>query len=283
MDSGLTVNFVDCRYLYSLYGGFIKGVVWTSCFLAGWGRGFKNGCKAFFDGIFELIKNPSFFRLRVYTTRLMEVKKSRGKKYKAEILGIFLWKVAYHYVKYGYCMYALREIPEGKDLNGIDEKIRSAYAVTYCRMTRLRRKKEGMANVVYIRYRRSFILLGTPGAHESFSRIVTHDINTAPLHFKGYSIGIKGGKPSVMITAHRMKKIAAIAYGIALHNEKRVTDFFQSISPYTFPGVVRQIRALLFRVNRRRKRAGLSVIPDFHPSEMYRSMQSHRRKEVFRR
>lgn len=202
----------------------------------------------------------------------MDVKKRRGKKYEAETLGIFLWKVAYHYVKYGYCMYALREIPEGKDLDGIDEKVRFAYKVTYCRMTRLRRKKDGMANVVYIRYRRSFILLGTSGAHESFSRIVTHDINTVPLHFKGYSIGVKGGGPSVMITADRMKKIAAIANGIGLHNEGKVTDFFQSISPYTFPGVVGQIRALLFRVNRKRKRAGLSVIPDLHTSKTYRSM-----------
>ncbi len=176
------------------------------------------------------------------------------------------------YGRYGYCMYALREIPEGKDLDGIDEKVRFAYKVTYCRMTRLRRKKDGMANVVYIRYRRSFILLGTSGAHESFSRIVTHDINTVPLHFKGYSIGVKGGGPSVMITADRMKKIAAIANGIGLHNEGKVTDFFQSISPYTFPGVVGQIRALLFRVNRKRKRAGLSVIPDLHTSKTYRSM-----------
>jgi hypothetical protein len=174
----------------------------------------------------------------------MDVKRRRGKKYEAETLGIFLWKVAYHYVKYGYSLYAVREIPEGKYLDGIDLKIRSAYNVTYCWMTRLRRKKDGLSNVVYIRYRRSFILLGTPGVHESFSRIVVHDINTVPLHFKGYSIGIKGGKPSVMITAHRMKKIAVIAFRIALHQERKVTAFFKGISPYTFPGVVGQIRVL---------------------------------------
>ncbi len=192
-----------------------------------------------------------------------------------------MWKVAYHYVKYGYSLYAVREIPEGKDLDGIDLKIRSAYNVTYCRMTRLRRKKEGLSNVVYIRYRRFFILLGTPGAHESFSRIVVHDINTVPLHFKEYSIEIKGGKASVMISGDRMKKISAIAFCIALHRERSVTAFFKGISPYTFPGVVGQIRALLFRVNKRRKKAGLSVIPDLHTAAMYRSMQN--RKEVFRR
>lgn len=203
----------------------------------------------------------------------MEVKRRRGKKYEAETLGIFLWKVAYHYVKHGYHMYAVREIPEGKGLDGIDEKIRSAYDVTYCRMTRLRRKKEGLSNVVYIRYRRSFILLGTLGAHESFSRIVKHDINTVPIHFKGYSIGIKGGKPSVMITGDRMKKISAISFCIALHPERKVTAFFRGISLYTFPGVVGQIRVLLFQVNRRRRRAGLPVIPDLHTSATYRSMQ----------
>lgn len=210
----------------------------------------------------------------------MDVKRRRGKKYEATTLGIFLWKVAYHYVKYGYCLYAVREIPEGKDLSGIDLKIRSAYQVTYCRMTRLRRKKDGLSNVVYIRYRRFFILLGTPGAHESFSRIVKHDINTVPLHFKGYSIGIKGGKPSVMISGDRMKKIAAIADVIALHNEKKLTSFFKRISPYTFPGVMGQIKELLFWVNRRRKRAGLSVIPALHTSTTYRSIQSLRRNKV---
>lgn len=198
----------------------------------------------------------------------MDVKKRRGKKYEAETLGIFLWKVTYHYVKYGYCHYAVREIPEGKDLLVIDEKLLRTYGVTYSRMTRLRRKREGLGNVIYIRYRRWFILLGTDGQHEAFSRIVSRNIQTSPLHFKGYSVGLKGKKPWVMVTPHRMKRIKVIAYGIALHNERKVTDFLRRISPYTFPGVIEQRRQLLTEVNRRRKRAGLPLIQVSSPGEM---------------
>ena len=84
---------------------------------------------------------------------------------------------------------------------------------------------------------------------------------------------------AIMITdVDRMKKISVIADGIVLHQERKVTAFFKGISPYTFPGVMGQIRALLLRVNKRRKKAGLSMIPDLHTSATYRSMQKREKK-----
>jgi len=40
---------------------------------------------------------------------------------RSKSLGIFLSKIAYDYVRYGYYEYVLREILEGKDLDAIDE------------------------------------------------------------------------------------------------------------------------------------------------------------------
>ncbi len=44
-------------------------------------------------------------------------------RYVAERLGSFLGKIAYNYARYGYHWYAVREIPEGKDLGEVDRKI----------------------------------------------------------------------------------------------------------------------------------------------------------------
>ncbi len=83
--------------------------------------------------------------------------------YQAKTLGIFLKKVAFDYARYGYTEYALREIPEGKDIGEVEEKLIKQYRVTRCRMERARRKKAGRANVVLLMHRRWFVLLGTQG------------------------------------------------------------------------------------------------------------------------
>lgn len=147
-------------------------------------------------------------------------------KHKAKSLGWFLRKVAYDYARYGYHHYALREIPQGKDLEAVDQKLLSIYQITYCRTTRARRRKNGLSNVALVRYKRWFLLLGTDGRHETFSRVVTRDFRIAPLHFGGYSVGLKNQEPSVMITPNRMTRIREIALKIALHNDQKLLTSF---------------------------------------------------------
>ncbi|BAZ00482.1 hypothetical protein NIES37_44740 [Tolypothrix tenuis PCC 7101] len=180
--------------------------------------------------------------------------------YEAHTLGEFLRKVAIDYLRYGYYRYLLRVIPEKMEVHSIDRKVIADYEITVCRMTRFRRKKAGRANVAYVRWGRRFVLLATEGMHEEFEKRRFLDIRENPLYVNGYSIGIHAGKPCVMIEPTRYQLIRSHLHAIALFNEARVTEYLRNISPFSFPGIVRQKRRLLHEVNRRRKRAGLSTI-----------------------
>lgn len=180
-------------------------------------------------------------------------------KYEADTLGIFLSKVMC-YMRYGYLRYAVREIPATKDLYQVDRKILVAYSVTFHRTTRANRRKKRLANVVYIRFNHTFILLASHGTHEAFERIVSRNFHTTPLHFRGYSLGIKQGKPHLIIAPTRYQAIRSELQNIALHNQSKVTAYFQRISPFRFAGINQQKWTLFLEVNKRRKVAGLARI-----------------------
>ena len=180
-------------------------------------------------------------------------------KHQADTLGEFLGKVAL-YMRYGYLRYALRTIPEGKELTNVDEHIQRDFSISCDRMARMRRRQKGLANVVFVRFNHTVIRLATDGTHELFDKIDALDFRQNPLHFSGYSIGIKGHKPYIQITGRRFKAIRKQAHSMALHNHQKVTDYFKRISPYSFKGVADQRWKLFKEVNRRRKKAGLPRI-----------------------
>lgn len=180
-------------------------------------------------------------------------------KYEVATLGMFLFKVML-YMRYGYVRYAVREIPLTKDVNRVDNNIITTYRVTFHRTTRANRRKKGWANVVYIRFNYTFILLATHGTHEAFDRIISRNFHTTPLHFRGYSLGIRQGKPHLIITPTRYKAIRKELQNIALHNQSKVTAYFQRISPFRFAGINQQKWKLFLEVNKRRKKAGLARI-----------------------
>ena len=180
-------------------------------------------------------------------------------KHQADTLGEFLWKVAL-YMRYGYLRYAVRTIPEGKEFTKVDENIQRDFSVSRNRMERMRRRKKGLANVVFVRFNHTVIRLATDGTHELFDKIDALDFRQNPLHFSGYSIGIKGHKPYIQITGRRFKAIRKQGQGIALHNHRKVTDYVQRISPFSFSGVADQRWKLVKEINRRRKKAGVPRI-----------------------
>lgn len=180
-------------------------------------------------------------------------------KYEVKTLGKFLSKIM-QYMRYGYVRYAVRKIPLTKNVNRVDKKIITAYSVTFHRTSRANRRKKGLANVAYIRFNHTFILLATYGTHEAFDRIISRNFYTTPLHFRGYSLGLKQGKPHLIITPTRYKAIRKELQNIALHNQSKVTAYFQRISPFRFAGINQQKWTLLVEVNKRRKVAGLARI-----------------------
>jgi hypothetical protein len=121
-------------------------------------------------------------------------------------------------------------------------------------------KEKGEGNVVLVRYQRIFVLLGSTGTHETFSKLARRDIRTHPIHFGGYSIGVRGGSPWVQITPHRYRKLQQLFYAISLHNEAKVSDFLVRAFYLNFPGVRAQRKQVLKVINERRKRAGLSEV-----------------------
>ena len=181
-------------------------------------------------------------------------------KFEAESLGQFLRKVAIDYLRYGYTRYALRTIPEGKNLAKIDAKLMFIYQVAISRPQRARRRTKGLANVVYLRFGNRFILMADEGLHPQFDKLCFLDFRFKPLVFDGYSIGFRGGKPCVSICAKRFRSTRKNLLKIALHNQSKVEHYFDNVSPFSFPGIIRQKRKLLSDINKRRKAAGLRKV-----------------------
>ena len=174
-------------------------------------------------------------------------------------LSLFLAKIAL-YARYGYIRYVVRQIPEGKDLNAVDLKILRSYEVTFSRWRRGQRKSQGLANVMYLRFGYTFILLATEGKHEAFDKLDSLHLKYHPFIFSGYMVTIKNHKPYVQMPKRRYIAVKRKTLEIALHNHGKVTRWLRSISPMKFRGVNDQRWKLCKEVNRRRKAAGLTPV-----------------------
>jgi hypothetical protein len=173
-------------------------------------------------------------------------------------LHAFIRKVAIDYVRYGYIRYALRQIPSHKNPLLVDEKLIEVYTITRCRITRTRRRKKGLANVVFVRKGHDFILLATEGTHPTFDRLCYRDMRSAPLHFGGYSIGVKDSKPCVLVARRTWKPIEQYFLSIALRSRPEVeVKINTGLKFYSFPGVIRQKLKLVRDINERRRKAHL--------------------------
>jgi hypothetical protein len=175
-------------------------------------------------------------------------------------LGAFLQRIAVYGFRCGYKRYAVRHIPEGKDLVVIDRKLIDTYGVTRCRMQRLRERQRGNASVQYVRWGHSFILMATDGAHPTFSKVRSFDARVSPLHFGGYSIGFSGDAVSVRVAQDVWQPMCARLITSALRDKQIVEQQFLTLPYCRFPGVVAQLRSAETAINQKRQRAGLKLI-----------------------
>ena len=178
-------------------------------------------------------------------------------------------KVAIDYLRYGYCHYAVRQIPEGKNLEVIGRKLMDCYDITGCRTKRSRRRAKGLANVVFVRCGLTFVLLATDGHHHTFSKITSCDVRDTPLYWDSYSIGMRAGKPEVRVRAQVWTGIERRFSIIGLHEHSDVQRKLDTLPYPRFPGIIRQRRKLVADINARRKRAGLLLLelPRFTQSQ----------------
>jgi hypothetical protein len=175
----------------------------------------------------------------------------------------FIQQLAVAYVTRGY-YYVTGHIPERKDPVRIDEKLVERYHIDLSQWARARRKRAGRANVQYLRHEDFFVILATHGEHPFFvaeGRNV-HDVRRRAIKYAGYAVGFRGGHVQVRIDLPQYRELKA------WFEEKATRLSVESLSkafydlpfePYYF--VRRQEFNLLRAVNRRRRIAGLPLVP----------------------
>lgn len=175
----------------------------------------------------------------------------------------------------GYWFYVCGRIPAGKAGEAIDQKLMQKYDCNNSKNTRWRRKKAGKANVRYFRWDRFFVLMATKGEHAFFEQEADiKDIRKIPIKVGGYSISFRrDGRPKnfadhqqyrvhVRIDDNRYKELTAKFDHFATRMSANVLAAklyeipFQGYAP-----IRRQLCQLLRRVNRKRRRSGLSQLP----------------------
>ena len=182
----------------------------------------------------------------------------------------FVQQLAVSYVSNGYWFYVTGRVPDHKDPAALDQKIITQYGLDISKWERARRKRSGLANVQYLRHRRFFVVLATHGEHLFFTAegSQVRDIRERPIYFMGYSIGCRQARHgkewhvSVRIQRELCRELKAHLESLALKLpvEELVREL-QRIDYEPFAPVRAQIRAILRAVNRKRKAAGLELVP----------------------
>src|SRR5882672_2951657 len=105
----------------------------------------------------------------------------------------FIQQLAVGYISNGYYFYVAGVIPSNKPTAKVDCKILTAYDIAISKWTRARRKKEGHANVQYLRFGRFYVIIATHGVHPFFAAEAKRlrDVRKHPIAFLGYSIGCR--------------------------------------------------------------------------------------------
>jgi hypothetical protein len=184
----------------------------------------------------------------------------------------FVQQLALAYVQYGYHFYVAGSVPEGKDPLQIDRKLIDRYQIDVCRGTRYKRARAGLANLHYLRFGRFFVLIASRGAH-SFYVQEEHgikDVRRVPIRFAGYSIGYRRQKGQPPFTWHPSVRIEKTEYsllkgqlaGLAVRRTaEELAGVLRSLPFQPYAPVRRQYLELLRLVNKRRKAAGLALVP----------------------
>ena len=176
----------------------------------------------------------------------------------------FVQQLAVSYVANGYVFYVVGTVPERKDAQVVDAKLIARYGIDCSKFVRARRKAAGKANLHYLRYLRTFVLLATHGEHEFFVEEAgqIRDVRREPLKVEGYSIAVRGGRVSVRIERSEYLGLKAYFRGLAVRRPAAaIADELASLPYEPYAPIRRQMLGLLGAVNRARRLAGLDDVP----------------------
>lgn len=193
----------------------------------------------------------------------------------------FVQQLASNILPHGYWLYVTGHVPEGKDPAAVDRKLIEKYGVAVSRQQRARRKVSGLANVHYIRFDRSWVLLATHGRHTFFEEegANVRDARRVPIQIGGYSLSVKRGnflkkgreeeravadgrmRVRVQISRERYRELRGYFLSIACHRSVESLSRELWATPFEpYAPVRRQLLNLLRVVNARRQSAGFDKV-----------------------
>ena len=187
-------------------------------------------------------------------------------EYRCEATSVagFVQQLAVSYIGRGYFFYVRGEIPEKKDPQVVDENIIEKYGIAIGKTARARRKASGFANIQYLRYERSFLLLATHGKHPFFDKegSLVWDARKCPIKFGGYAVSFRCGHPHVRIEQRQYLELKAFFADVAVHRKVEWIRATLSGLPFEPYAPVRaQLHCILREINRRRGLAGYEPVP----------------------
>ncbi len=192
-----------------------------------------------------------------------ECMRSEQCRCEASSLAGFVQHLAVSCIPHGYFFYVRGEVPEGKDVRAVDLKLTSRYGLHHSKWSRARRKRNGIANIRYARWQRTFVLIATHGLHPFFDEEERNirDVRRVPLKVFGYSLGHSGGHAHVRIEREEYKRLKAYFLDIAKHRRaEHLADEFRSLPFEPYAPIRRQLLGLLRAVNRERTEAGYELV-----------------------
>ena len=205
-------------------------------------------------------------------------------EYKYEVTSLvgFLQRVATHLLPKGYYFFVQGNVPEGKDPSGLDAKLLSKYDVEKSEGARRWRKSQGLGNVQYVRFERSWILMATHGDHAIREGEGTNlkDVRRAPIRIGDYALYVKRGnylkkvsdddqpvsdgrwRVRVLIAREHYRELCAYFLSIACHRRAEALAEELYALPYEpYAPVRKQLLKLLRLINAKRQAAGYSKLP----------------------
>jgi hypothetical protein len=191
--------------------------------------------------------------------------RATGYRYEATSVAGFVQQLAVSYLKNCYWFYVMGSIRPGKDPRPIDEEIIRKYKIALSKAGRYRRKRTGTANLQYLRFESTYIIISTPGEHEFLraEKDAIRDAREVPIKFRGYSLSFRGGHAHVRIERERFKELKAYFEEISVRRTThQLAAELWSLPWQPYAPVRGQYLGLLRGINRRRKAAGLEPVPD---------------------
>lgn len=180
----------------------------------------------------------------------------------------FVQQLAVAYVNHGYWFYVTGIVPQNKNAVLVDGKLMEKYNVAISKWARARRKRQGLANVHYLRHRQFFVLIATKGRHEFFEQEgdAIKDIRREPIVYAGYSIGYRRGvdrkyHASVRIHPKQYNLLKSHLVEIATRRSAdEISQCLRGLPVEPYAPVRRQMLNILRAMNRQRQNAGLEPV-----------------------